>query len=260
MDGDSADVVAHYDQLAEHWEEITQGPAKRHVLLPAFHSLLPELEGLCVLDAGCGDGYYASWFADQGGDVTGIDLSEEMIAVARERYGDDAAFQQADVSARLPFEDEQFDLVVCQHVLSHLPSLETPMAEFARVLRPGGTLVVTTHHPFHDYLVAREEETPDTHESLDKDLDPLVVTDTEETKYHETERFQIYWGGSKESPPGTYYRRPISELLQSVLDAGLTVRDVVEPTPDETFTEEYPELAAELRRRPSRSICLRAER
>lgn len=259
MEDHSEAVVAKYDELAEHWEQITRGPTKEHVLFPAFHSQLPELDGTRILDAGCGDGYYSSWLADQGGDVVGIDASEEMIDVASERYGDDATFQQADLTETLSFDDDSFDLIVCQHVLSHLPSLETPFAEFARILRPGGTLVITTHHPFHDYLVAREESYPDTYQALEMDLDPLVVAGNDETQYHETEMFEIYWGGDPETEtPGTYFRRPLSALLQTLLAAGFSLEDLVEPTPDGAFKTEYPDLAAELERRPSRSVCLRA--
>lgn len=253
---DSA-VVDHYDHLAEHWETIATGPGKEHILFPAIRSLLPELDGKRILDAGCGDGLYTRWLAEAGGNVLGIDISGEMIDVARERHGDVASFEQADLTDEIPAENEAFDLVVCQHVISHLPKLDAPLAEFSRVLRPGGQFVLSTHHPFHDFLVARDKETPETYKALDQDLDPLVRTEQDPPAYHDRERYQIYWGGDEEGEPGTYVRRPLSSLLQPIIDAGFALEEVREPTPDETFRTEYPELAAQLDHRPSRSICLR---
>lgn len=261
MDDPSASIADHYDELAEDWETITTGPAKEHVVLPALESLLPDLAGTRVLDAGCGDGHYASWLADRGAEVVGVDVSEEMVAVARERHGDAAEFHRGDLDGTLAFADDgAFDLVCCQHVFSHLPSLDATLSEFARVLRPGGDLVVASHHPFHDFLITREEEYPDTTEALNPDLDPVVVPDETPPNYHETERFRVHWAGPDSQNPGTYYRRPLERLLQPLLDAGFDLREVVEPTPDETFEREYPDLARELRHRPSRAICLRAER
>jgi SAM-dependent methyltransferase len=258
MDESTSPVVQHYDGLAENWETIASGPGKEHILFPALKSLLPDLKGKAVLDAGCGDGLYSKWLAEQGSAVFGIDISQEMISVARDRHGDVAEFECADLTEEIPADANSVDLVVCQHVLSHLPSLSDPFKEFARVLRPDGTLVLSTHHPFHDFLVTREKEHPSTYEALDEDLDPLVETETSPPAYHETEQYQVYWGGDPDGIPGTYHRRPLSQLLQPLLDAGLALEEVTEPTPDETFRSEYPDIAAELDHRPSRSICLRA--
>lgn len=259
MENDLSPVVKHYDALAENWETIATGPGKEHILFPAVQSLLPDLDGKRILDAGCGDGLYSHWLAEQGGDVVGIDVSEEMIEVAQDRYGDEITFECGDLTDEIPAEADSFDLIVCQHVLSHLPDLADPFAEFARVLRPNGTLVFSTHHPFNDYLVTRDKACANTYEALDSDLDPVVKPARDQPQYHETERFQIYWGGdTDDGQPGTYYRRPLRSLLQPLLRAGFSLEEIVEPTPDETFRDEYPELANELDHRPSRSICLRA--
>lgn len=263
MEESPSEVAEHYDELAEHWETIATGPGRSHILVPAVRSLLPDLDGRRILDAGCGDGLYAAWLADRGGDVVGIDLSEEMVSVARDRYGDAAEFQQADLTEDIPAEDDAFDLVVCQHVFSHLPAVEGALSEFARVLRPGGELVLSTHHPFHDFLVTREKEESPAVKALDAELDPFVVTETERPRYHETERFQVYWGGNPEeveSAPGTYFRRPLSGLVQPLLAVGFELRELVEPTPDEEFRTEHPEVAEALAHRPPGALCLRAER
>jgi SAM-dependent methyltransferase len=99
-----------------------------------------------VLEVGCGWGELAEWIArETGADVVAVDLSPRMVDLARER-GVDARL--ADVE-ELPFADETFDVVVAAWMLYHVPDLERGLAEIARVLRPGGTLVAATNSRLH---------------------------------------------------------------------------------------------------------------
>jgi ubiquinone/menaquinone biosynthesis C-methylase UbiE len=75
--------------------------------------------------------------------LTGIDWSEQMLALARER-GRDATLRQADAHA-LPFADGSFDTVVCTFGLCAIPDDRKAVAEMARVLRPGGLLILVDH-------------------------------------------------------------------------------------------------------------------
>jgi len=100
--------------------------------------------GLDVLDAACGEGYGSALLAGRAASVTGVDLSAEAVAHARERYrADNLAFQEADCTD-LPFEDACFDCVVSFETLEHLRGQEALLAGFVRVLRPGGFLLVST--------------------------------------------------------------------------------------------------------------------
>ncbi|MBV9451824.1 MAG: class I SAM-dependent methyltransferase [Streptosporangiaceae bacterium] len=88
-----------------------------------------------VLDAGCGVGYWASLVAAP--EVVGVDQSEAAVAAARAR-GLKAFRATLD---DLPFDDESFDLVMCNWVLYHLRDLDRGLRELTRVLRPGGHFV-----------------------------------------------------------------------------------------------------------------------
>lgn len=102
-------------------------------------------EGRLALDAACGTGRLSSLLVERGYDVLGVDGSPEMLDVARARFAD-AQWREGDLSA-LPVGDSSVDLVLTGLALAHLPSLEPVFAEFARVLRPGGHLVISdTHH------------------------------------------------------------------------------------------------------------------
>lgn len=94
------------------------------------------------LDAGCGDGrYLAALDAELPARRAGVDLSERILETARARV--DADFRQASLEA-LPFGDGEFDLVLCSQVIEHVPDADAAATELARVLRPGGTLVIST--------------------------------------------------------------------------------------------------------------------
>jgi SAM-dependent methyltransferase len=99
-----------------------------------------------VLEVGCGWGELAEWVGrEAGAEVTAIDLSAHMVALARER-GVEA--QVGDVQ-ELPFEDGSFDVVIAAWMLYHVPDLDRGVAEIARVLRPGGRFVAATNSRFH---------------------------------------------------------------------------------------------------------------
>ena len=91
-----------------------------------------------ALDTACGTGRYAGFLAGRGLRVVGVDGSPDMLARARTRVPR-GEFLVGDLH-RLPVADAGVDLVVCGLALTHVPALEPVLAEFARVLRPGGTV------------------------------------------------------------------------------------------------------------------------
>lgn len=108
---------------------------------PVVEDILDGLPVGVALDAACGTGRLSRVLADRGHQVIGVDSSPEMLARASS-----GLFVSGDL-CRLPLSDGVVDLVVCGLALTHLPDLGPAMAEFARVLRPGGHLVITDMHP-----------------------------------------------------------------------------------------------------------------
>jgi SAM-dependent methyltransferase len=111
---------------------------------PIVHEILGSLPPGVAVDAACGTGRYAEYLAEQGHRVIGVDSSPDMLAHARMRVPD-AELRQGDLH-RLPLPDDHADIVVCALALTHLRDLGPAITEFARILRPGGHLVITDVH------------------------------------------------------------------------------------------------------------------
>lgn len=112
---------------------------------PVVADCLGGREPGVALDAACGTGRFAEFLWRCGHRVIGIDSSPDMLAYARRRVPD-GDFHVAELDW-LPLADDSVDVIVCALALVHLPRLEPVLGEFARVLRPGGDLVISDVHP-----------------------------------------------------------------------------------------------------------------
>ena len=138
-------VTDGYDGWAATYDGEDNGcfPMRDDLLLP----MVDRLPAGRVLDAACGTGAVSRQLLDRGHDVVGVDASEGMLAIARASVPE-ARFTQGDLTD-LPLEDAAVDHLVCSLALSHLPDLTPFFAEAARVMRPGGhLLVLDTRGPF----------------------------------------------------------------------------------------------------------------
>lgn len=119
-----------HDPIAERW-------------LREIGEVLPPGKELCILDAGCGAGFFSILLARMGHKVTGIDLTPEMIEkgklLAREEKADCQLLVMD--AERLNFPDESFDFVVTRNLTWTLPHLKDAYREWLRVLKKGGVLL-----------------------------------------------------------------------------------------------------------------------
>lgn len=98
-----------------------------------------------TLDAACGEGYGSAMLAQTASSVEGVDISQQAIGHAQQRYGhlQDVNFQVADCTS-LPFGDSEFDRVVSFETLEHLAEHDKLLSEFRRVLKPDGCLILSS--------------------------------------------------------------------------------------------------------------------
>jgi SAM-dependent methyltransferase len=111
---------------------------------PVVTDCLSGREPGVALDAACGTGRFAELLARRGHQVIGVDSSPDMLAHARRRLPA-GEFRVGELD-RLPLPDDSADVIVCALALVHVPGLQPVLAEFARVLRPGGDLVISDLH------------------------------------------------------------------------------------------------------------------
>lgn len=185
---------------------------------PSTLALLPEVKGLSVLDAGCGPGIYAEWLIRRGAHVTAVDVSPTMLALARERLAGQAELRLCDLSdSPLPFAESAFDLVLSSLTIHYVADLNILFQEFFRILRPGGHLVFSTHHPFNDY------------------------NDHPNGCYHAVELVEEVWNTIGRPVKVKFYRRPLSGLFEPLLAAGFRIDAVSEGQPNNACRQNFPE-------------------
>jgi len=142
----------YYDRFSETYDN------DRH---RGYHRLIDELEldlvrrygaGKDVFEAGCGTGLLLREAAEFARTAVGLDLSRGMLAPARGRGLKVVQGSLTDV----PLPSASFDLVYCMKVLAHIPPIERAVAELARLVRPGGHLLLEFYNPFSlRYLAKR---------------------------------------------------------------------------------------------------------
>jgi len=136
-------MTAAYDDFAgAYTDENETSLMNAYYERPATLALVGDAAGRRILDAGCGSGPLFAALREKGAVVTGFDQSAAMVEHARRRLGEDADLRVADLAEPLPFADAEFDDVVASLVLHYLRDWAPTLAEFRRVLKPGGRLVV----------------------------------------------------------------------------------------------------------------------
>jgi SAM-dependent methyltransferase len=204
--------TALYDGVAAWYDEhLPPGPEMNE----AVRRLVGPGSGAC-LDLGCGTGFHIPTLVELGWTVTGIDISEDQLRLARGRAGDRAELLLAD-AGDLPFGDGSFDLVLSAFTHTDVPDFAAVVAEAVRVLRPSGRLVYLGPHPCFVGPHSRFVEArgiPSLHPG-----------------YGETGR---YTDAPGLSPTGLRAKvgavhLPLGDLLQTFLHAGLRIDAFEEP-------------------------------
>ncbi len=110
---------------------------------------IPAVDKLQVLDAGCGTGNLLQFLEKKipGATLVGIDLSPEMLQLARTKISGQTSLIQADLNKALPFHDAAFGLITSTNVLYFVKEPRYTLQEYQRLLNPGGLLILTTLKP-----------------------------------------------------------------------------------------------------------------
>ncbi len=146
----SNEAIGHFDSLASRWWD-PGGPMRTlhqiNELRLGYIDGRCELTGKRVLDVGCGGGLLCEAMTTRGARVSGIDMSSEALEVARlhaQESGVEINYRQETVEALAMKSPATFDVVVCMEMLEHVPEPESVVSACAVLLRPGGTLILST--------------------------------------------------------------------------------------------------------------------
>lgn len=169
-----------------------------------------------ALDVGCGEGRFCRMLRAQGIDAVGIDPTPELIARA-EALDPDGDYRIGRAE-RLAFEDGRFDLVISYLSLIDIPDASAAIAEMARVLRPGGTLLIANLSNFNS-----AGATADMGWTRLADERPAFALD----HYLEERSAWVEWRGIRI----VNWHRPLSTYMTLLLDQGLRLTHFDEPAP-----------------------------
>jgi SAM-dependent methyltransferase len=237
QDDDRPIALEAYEALAEHYAALIDSkPENAYYERPATLSLVQNVKGKRVLDAGCGPGAYSQWLVNHGAKVIAVDVSPKMVQLAKQKLGVRAEVRQADLSKPLGFlEDKSLDLVLCPLVLDYIKDWERVFAEFYRILRKSGLLVFSIGHPFIEFVLRDKED------------------------YFATKLVETEWTGFSIHVRMSSYRRPLSAMINPLTAASFEVEQIIEPRPTEEYKNKDPEGYEKLSKQPG-FLCIRARK
>lgn len=207
-----------YDEFARAYADNNESsPFNAFYERPAILALAGDVRGLRVLDAGCGSGAHSAELIDRGAAVTGVDLSANLLGIARERLGPDVPLHQADLSQPLAFPDNAFDLVLSALVLHYLAEWEPTLREFHRVLVRHGRVVLSTHHPLMDMRISGSDD------------------------YFGTYTYTDDWVRGGRTMRMRFWHRPLRAMLAAFAASGFRVDDIQEPEPRPELADNAPD-------------------
>jgi 2-polyprenyl-3-methyl-5-hydroxy-6-metoxy-1,4-benzoquinol methylase len=229
----SRHAAALWNENADQWtQDVRSGYDVYRDLFtfPAFMNILPSLEGLDVIDFGCGEGTNTRKFARAGARVTGIDISERMIAHAVEAERADPLgidYRLSSYSDHSGLEDRSFEAVLSTMALMDGPDIGGAMREAHRLLRPGGFIAFSVLHPCFITPGLRWEK-----DEAGRTTGLIVSRYFDRTTFDESWRF-----GARPQEEAVQpflvarFPRTIGDYLNAVADAGFRIVHVGEPRP-----------------------------
>lgn len=200
----------------------------KFVINPTIFDLLGDLAGKKVLDAGCGNGYLSQRLGEVAERVVGVDFTEDLIDIAKKRNNKKNIEYIVGDLEHLNFDDQLFDIVLCNLVLMDVENINKVMKELSRVLKIDGLMIISILHPCF--------ENPPNTESL---IDGKGEKKGRLIKKYFTTGLMIDKGNSYQ-----HYHHTLTDYLNSFAEVNLFIEKIVEPNSalllDNDLSDEWP--------------------
>jgi SAM-dependent methyltransferase len=212
-----------WNQFAENYQAFRGEPGTYNELveIPAMLGLIGDVRRKKVLDAGCGYGYYSILLAEKGATVTGIDVSEKMVKLAKDNANKASAqcqFFVCDMQDLSMFASNTFDTVISSIVVSYVDNLEKAFSEVFRVLKHNGVFAFSENHPILKGSWEKDNEGRRLHWNIDNYFERSVRT---------TEWLLQSGRVFKTSS----LHRIVQDYFDALISSGFVVEKLLEPEP-----------------------------
>lgn len=208
---------------------------------PAMYSLLPELKNKKVISIGCGSGEDCHELQKRGASVTGVDISDGLIAIAESSYPE-CDYRVMDME-KLEFADESFDFAYSSLAIHYLEEWTTALKEAYRVLKPGSHYLISCNHPVFsamEYTISTDEVS-ESMLALRKNKVNNVVKIT--GNYHKRRKMLFNeW---------VIWHKSLNEISSEVASAGFVIDLIHEPKPLPKMNEISPAEYKKLQKIPN---------
>lgn len=223
-------TFSDYDLFAEEYIAHTENPLSWNNLYerPAMLSLFASFSNKKVLDVGCGSGFYSFYALSEQATVTAVDISQKLLDLVKQK---DSKHQittlQADLNEGLSaIPSNSMDIIIASLVLHYIKDPHLLINDFSRVLKKDGKVYISTHHPFLDYLHLQK------------------------VRYFDIYEVEENWGSPEKPMVVRYYTRPLSSLLEPLMNSGLSITGLYEPLPSEEVKKKAPKVYEKLSQKP----------
>jgi 2-polyprenyl-3-methyl-5-hydroxy-6-metoxy-1,4-benzoquinol methylase len=236
---DFSETQESWEQNSEEWIarvciDMAGDSNRRFIIDPALWSLLDDVQGLSVLDAGCGNGYLTRVLATKGANAVGVDYSKAFVEYCTKIEAEmnlGCKFYEASITEMNDLESKSFDVVVSNIVMVDVLDYKTAFKEIARVLKDDGRFIWSNVHPvFGRTAGAIDIRLP--RDSQRNESRYLKMID----RYYDSGGTLLTW-----MPKPTWqFHRTLEEYSKALKDAGFVISEILEPRPRPEVIQQNP--------------------
>lgn len=203
-------VAGWYDALLEGGD----GTYHKEVILPNLLRYMSIRKNEAILDLACGTGFFSREFATAGARVTGIDISSELIALAKEKTPSGITYHVSDAAEIPMIPDQSMDTVVIVLAIQNIVDVHKVFAECARVLKPSGRLLLVMNHPTFRIPKASEWGWDETRQIEYRRIDAYLSESKVTIDMHP---------GEKKRAETISFHRPLQVYMKHITKAGFVL-------------------------------------